>query len=891
MRPQGQSTTSEHAVVDVTDRLGTILSGWRLDAVLGQSPTNTVFIASDRAGRRAALRLMHGRNRGDSGLRRRVFREVSTLRRVNHPGTVAVMLADVTATGEPYAVMERLRGLDIARLMRAVGHGLAPAAALSIVARLADVLGAAHTAGVVHRNVHSATVFPCSDGSVRLLDFGLATNPDDTADQSFAALGGDVTPFAPPDPGFAEGQGVGPRADVYSAGAVLGALLLGPDLLDASDVPLADRIRQGIGHYAIDPVTKDIAEIVLLCLAERPDHRPESGTALAGMVRSRLDGLGVIDAEGEAKHVAELVSSVLGEDKESAAGSAWQSFETLRDVFERVERALYIARRFGWEHEEASTMIESVLQLLLDAVREDPEGMAWLIRPHGFEFRGRLVWEPRPPFETIPYHLFDAGFRRLRILPGVDKDECRRFLRWLVTDPDVDLPSEDDLATAYWRHEFVHVRCDLVSAVVLQDLDEYDVLDRELRELRASAVVELRASLTRRFDEGELSDDHVADTVADVVQRHSLATISASHTNTLAANLAPTLASANQRLAEVLSWVWVDAVAKDESPRVAAAFASFAADCAHEDDPLRPFRVAGRIVQLLPDPALTRPFVVPFEGLAAIRRLLEYWSPPTDGAMGGDALAELDLLRTMLGRLSPVIYESVAYAVARSTSTPFIEATEPWMKSYAAGNAAILGPLIPGARADAAQLLLGAVLASGDDTVPSALLVATEHPDDRVRLDAFAALARLSPQMARTPFGTLLFSNVPATRRAAIRIAVDAKLTPAVMPLMERARGADFDRLPYLERQEVLSAVVSLDQARGEELLVELMTAEGSLSSADRDHTRELVADLLAEHARSGAALRTLKSIAYVRFWTAKPIRERARAAIERIEKRGGGGG
>ena len=148
------------------------------------------------------------------------------------------------------------------------------------------------------------------------------------------------------------------------------------------------------------------------------------------------------------------------------------------------------------------------MRIILDAVADDPDGIYWLVRPYSMDFLGEDVWRPEPPFDELCYNLFDSGFRKMHLLPGLNDEECRRFLRWLVLDPKKDLPAEDDLATVFWSLEFEHIRCELLSAVVLQDVEDYEKLDEELKTMQTDAIEQLRASVQAKLrGEGERFDD------------------------------------------------------------------------------------------------------------------------------------------------------------------------------------------------------------------------------------------------------------------------------------------------------------------------------------------------------------------------------------------------
>src|SRR4051812_22249721 len=104
----------------------------------------------------------------------RFLREADTLALLNHPALVRYVAHGVSTGGEVYLAMEWLEGEDLAdRLTRAP---LSPSESVTVVARAAEGLAAAHAAGVVHRDIKPSNLFLCerSPERVRLLDFGVA---------------------------------------------------------------------------------------------------------------------------------------------------------------------------------------------------------------------------------------------------------------------------------------------------------------------------------------------------------------------------------------------------------------------------------------------------------------------------------------------------------------------------------------------------------------------------------------------------------------------------------------------------------------------------------------------------------------------------------------------
>jgi hypothetical protein len=146
---------------------------------LARGGMGAVYVARDlSAGRDVALKLMHPESVSDPALRSRFAREARVAAQIDSPHVVTVYAAGVdAATGAPWIAMELLEGRDLARYIAERG-ALSPALAAVVARQLGHCLGAAHRAGVVHRDLKPDNVFlvdrPGGEVFVKVLDFGIA---------------------------------------------------------------------------------------------------------------------------------------------------------------------------------------------------------------------------------------------------------------------------------------------------------------------------------------------------------------------------------------------------------------------------------------------------------------------------------------------------------------------------------------------------------------------------------------------------------------------------------------------------------------------------------------------------------------------------------------------
>jgi serine/threonine protein kinase/tetratricopeptide (TPR) repeat protein/TolB-like protein len=199
------------------------LGPYRLEEPLGSGGMGEVFRARDlRLGRVVAVKLIRGRAAADPGARERFQREARAASAIDHPNVC--MVHDVGEhDGIAYLVMEYLEGETLERRLE---RGPLPLPALvEVGGQMLEALDAAHSKGIVHRDVKPSNVFLTTSGQVKVMDFGIAKldGPGD-ADGPLASLtgeGGVIGTIAYMSPEQARGEKVDVRSDLFSLGAVL----------------------------------------------------------------------------------------------------------------------------------------------------------------------------------------------------------------------------------------------------------------------------------------------------------------------------------------------------------------------------------------------------------------------------------------------------------------------------------------------------------------------------------------------------------------------------------------------------------------------------------------------------------------------------------------------
>lgn len=272
---------------------GLLLDGkWLVDGVLGDGGMGTVYAARHaRNGLEVAVKVLHAELGDDASIRRRFQQEGYAANRVAHPGVVRILDDGVSSDGLVYLVMERLSGESLEAICE--HQGILPQdRVLAIGLFLADTLGAAHAQGIVHRDIKPENIFVCRDGSMKILDFGIARVRESASSsrQTTTSSSFGTPAFMPPEQALAHWHRVSPSSDVYAIGASLFTLLTGRLVHETMTVPeLLVRVcttpAPPVKERAPD-LAPEFAEVLDKALSFQPEARYPDGAALKAALES-----------------------------------------------------------------------------------------------------------------------------------------------------------------------------------------------------------------------------------------------------------------------------------------------------------------------------------------------------------------------------------------------------------------------------------------------------------------------------------------------------------------------------------------------------------------------------------------------------------------------------
>jgi eukaryotic-like serine/threonine-protein kinase len=266
---------------------GVAVGHYRILEEIGCGGMGVVYKAEDnRLGRLVALKFLPEHMAADSVALERFRREARSASSLNHPNICTIYDIDAYE-GREFIAMEYLDGQTLAMYIagrRAVGTELVAKLGMPI----AEALGAAHSKGVIHRDIKPGNIFVTQSGLVKVLDFGVAklvaeTNQADATTLTETNTITGTLPYMSPEQ--LRGENLDARSDIYALGVVLYEIATGQRLYSSS---LHGRLVDEILNRPASPpssinrkLSAKADDIILKCLAKDPEDRYQTAKEIS----------------------------------------------------------------------------------------------------------------------------------------------------------------------------------------------------------------------------------------------------------------------------------------------------------------------------------------------------------------------------------------------------------------------------------------------------------------------------------------------------------------------------------------------------------------------------------------------------------------------------------
>jgi tetratricopeptide (TPR) repeat protein/tRNA A-37 threonylcarbamoyl transferase component Bud32 len=319
--------------------IGRTVSHYRIFEKLGEGGMGIVYAAEDTLlGRRVAIKMLHSRRSSeDAHFRARFLREARAVSALSHPHIATVYDYGETDDGDPYIVMELIKGETLGDLM--LTEKLNIARSIEIIKQVAEALGEAHRQGIIHRDIKPTNVAINERGRVKVLDFGLAKqmalSDEETTDPERQTLvvtqtreGVIVGTPLYLSPEQAMGNEVDARSDLFSLGGLLYECTAGkPPFFGKSPADICAKVMRDdpAPPSTLNPdIPKELDYLILKSLAKKPDARYQSAEEMIGDLES-IQAHVLTDANNT---VTRLIPATIGMRPTGAMA-------TLSDIFRR----------------------------------------------------------------------------------------------------------------------------------------------------------------------------------------------------------------------------------------------------------------------------------------------------------------------------------------------------------------------------------------------------------------------------------------------------------------------------------------------------------------------------------------------------------------------------
>lgn len=270
------------------------LGGYRLIEELGSGGMGVVYLGVDGGNNPVAVKVLHPHIASDETARKRLAREVRTLRRIRHPRIAEVLDAELDSA-QPFIITEFVDGQTLSDDVRDNGP-FAEDELVHFGHALLDALGAVHDSGVIHRDLKPANVM-IMDGEPMVIDFGIAQVADEVRVTATGLVMGTPGYLSPE---IADGKSSSEKTDWWGWAATMAFAATGRNPYGAG--PLEAVLgRVALGKFDLADTPRNFVPLLKACLDPKPERRPSGQMILDALVdieSGRMPQLGSGSAAG-----------------------------------------------------------------------------------------------------------------------------------------------------------------------------------------------------------------------------------------------------------------------------------------------------------------------------------------------------------------------------------------------------------------------------------------------------------------------------------------------------------------------------------------------------------------------------------------------------------------
>jgi hypothetical protein len=276
------STPLEGIKTSAADLAGSLIDGrYRIQSLLGEGASGRAYLATHaQTGQQVCLKLLSHALLDEHGLKR--FRnETRALSALDHPGIVKIYAAGVSEDGTPYLAQELLTGQTVDQACKQ--QAMPTDKAIDISIQLLEAIEFMHSHKIIHRDIKPSNLFVTTDGTVKILDFGVARLIAEDQKQKLTQTGAIIGSPAYMSPEQMSGVAADERADIYAAGCVLFELLTGKTAFAAENLIELLAQKQS-GPPKLDgvggPFSQGLSAVLSRSLSGAPDSRYQKATEM-----------------------------------------------------------------------------------------------------------------------------------------------------------------------------------------------------------------------------------------------------------------------------------------------------------------------------------------------------------------------------------------------------------------------------------------------------------------------------------------------------------------------------------------------------------------------------------------------------------------------------------